>query len=205
MTAERLSHMNNRMAMLAAAHRLFSERGFDGASVDAIAAAAGVSKPTVYRHFESKGSLFNAALQSVLEKLPSAEEIVLERRGPFRQRLIAIAHDVLLLGTGPLMVSLHRMLTLPMDSASHHDQFWDANLQPYLDAMRRLLQSEYAVGALGVNDSARAASHFFSLIAGEPMVRLFLTGKTPIAARDVDEHVDAAVDAFLRAYPRASD
>ena len=198
--------MNNRTAMIAAAHRLFSERGFDGASVDAIAVEAGVSKPTVYRHFESKELLFNAALQSVLEKLPSAEAMVLERRGPLRQRLIAIAHDALLLGTGPLMTSLHRMLTLPTDSAAHRaDESWDANFQPYLDAMRRLLQSEYAVGTLAVNDSARAASHFFSLIAGEPMVRLFLTGKPPIAARDVDEHVEAAVDAFLRAYRRVPD
>jgi TetR/AcrR family transcriptional repressor of mexJK operon len=187
--------------MIAAAHRLFSERGFDGASMDAIAAEAGVSKPTVYRHFESKESLFDAALESALEQLPSAEAMVFDRRGPLRQRLVAIAHDALLLATGPLMASLQRMLTLPMDSAScRAGRLWDAKLQHYLDAMRRLLESEHSRGALWVNDSARAASHFVSLIVGEPMVRLFLTGEPPVAARDVDHHVATAVDAFLRAY-----
>ena len=43
-----------RLAILEAAKRLFMQNGYDGSSMDAIAAEAGVSKLTVYSHFTDK-------------------------------------------------------------------------------------------------------------------------------------------------------
>ena len=40
------------------AQRLFVESGFAGTSMDAIAAAAQVSKPTLYRYYQNKEALF---------------------------------------------------------------------------------------------------------------------------------------------------
>jgi TetR/AcrR family transcriptional repressor of mexJK operon len=197
--------LDTRSAIIAAAARLFAEHGFDATSMDVLAAAAGLTKPTLYRHFGNKEALFAAALQSVLERLPSPEAMILKPSGTLRGRLTAIAYDALRLGTGTLMTSLHRMLSLPMDSASHRaDQLWDAHLQPYHDAMRRFLAAERDAATLDVADVATAASHFFSMIAGEPMVRLFLTGNVAMTKGDIDKHVAAAVDAFLRAYRPAS-
>ena len=191
----------NRSAIIAAAAKLFAERGFDATSMDTIATAAAVSKPTLYRHFQNKEALFEAALRSLLDELPPPEAMILTGSGTLRERLTAIAHDALRLGTGPLMASLHRMLSLPMESAPYRAAgVWEANLQPYHDAMQRLLAAERDAGSLEMIDVARGASHFFSMIAGEPMVRLFLTGDAALPERDADEHVDAAVDAFLRAY-----
>lgn len=48
-------------AVLDAARQVFAERGFDGASVDAVAAAAGLTKGAVYSRFPSKEALFVAA------------------------------------------------------------------------------------------------------------------------------------------------
>jgi AcrR family transcriptional regulator len=48
-------------AVLDAARRVFAERGFDGASVDAVAAAAGLTKGAVYSRFPTKEALFVAA------------------------------------------------------------------------------------------------------------------------------------------------
>lgn len=195
----------NRSAIIGAAAKLFAEHGFDTTSMDAIAAAAAVTKPTLYRHFRNKEALFAAALQSLLDRLPSPEAMILTRSGTLRDRLMAIAHDALRLGTGTLMASLHRMLSLPMESASYRGtEVWESNLQPYHDTLQRLLAAERDAGSLDVVDVARAASHFFSMIAGEPMVRLFLTGSAAMLERDVDEHVKAAVDAFLRAYQRSA-
>ena len=97
------------------------------------------------------------------------------------------------------------MLSLPMESASYRsERLWDSHLQPYHDAMQRLLAAERDAGRLDVADIARLASHFFSMIAGEPMVRLFLTGHASMPEREVGAHVDAAVEAFLRAYAAKS-
>ncbi len=54
--------------ILEAATQIFVESGFDGASVDEIAARSGVSKPTVYSYFDSKEKLFVAILNGVCDR-----------------------------------------------------------------------------------------------------------------------------------------
>src|SRR5580692_4288599 len=49
--------------LLEVATKLFMERGFDGTSIDAVAEAAGVSKPTVYARYHDKRDLFAAVLR----------------------------------------------------------------------------------------------------------------------------------------------
>jgi AcrR family transcriptional regulator len=63
---QRAAHLGperRRPLVLDAAMGVFLERGFEGASMDAIAEAAGVSKPVVYACFASKGELFKALFQ----------------------------------------------------------------------------------------------------------------------------------------------
>ena len=48
--------------LLDVATTLFMERGFDGTSIDAVAEAAGISKPTVYARYRDKRDLFAAVL-----------------------------------------------------------------------------------------------------------------------------------------------
>jgi AcrR family transcriptional regulator len=47
------------------ARRLFAERGYEGASVEAVLRESGVSRGALYHHFDSKEALFEAALESV--------------------------------------------------------------------------------------------------------------------------------------------
>jgi TetR/AcrR family transcriptional regulator of autoinduction and epiphytic fitness len=56
-----------RQAILGAAAAQFRTCGFDATSVDRIAAAAGVSKRTVYNHFPSKDELFTETLVQLFE------------------------------------------------------------------------------------------------------------------------------------------
>jgi len=51
--------------ILAAARKLFASDGFDAASIDAIAAKAGVAKGAVYHHFDSKEEIFTRVLEDV--------------------------------------------------------------------------------------------------------------------------------------------
>jgi AcrR family transcriptional regulator len=54
------------------AARLFAERGFAATTVDAIAAAAGVSKPMLYRHFDSKRDLQMRLMERRRDELAAA-------------------------------------------------------------------------------------------------------------------------------------
>src|SRR5918997_6263133 len=55
--------------MVAAAERLFSERGYHGVSMDAIAAASGISKPMLYEYFGSKEGLLLACVERARGRL----------------------------------------------------------------------------------------------------------------------------------------
>ncbi|MDQ3629023.1 MAG: TetR/AcrR family transcriptional regulator [Actinomycetota bacterium] len=59
---ERADAARNRLRVLAAAERLFAQRGVPGVTMDDVAAAAGVGKGTVYRRFVDKGGLAVALL-----------------------------------------------------------------------------------------------------------------------------------------------
>lgn len=59
---ERADAARNRLRVLAAAERLFAERGVGGVTMDDVAAAAGVGKGTLYRRFTDKGGLAVALL-----------------------------------------------------------------------------------------------------------------------------------------------
>src|SRR5215208_6812069 len=58
-----------RAAILEAATTLFLRHGYRGTSMDEIAATAGVSKQTVYKHFADKESLFSEIVVSTVEEV----------------------------------------------------------------------------------------------------------------------------------------
>jgi AcrR family transcriptional regulator len=58
-----------RLAILKAAAVLFSRHGFKRTSIDLIAEAAKVAKPTIYAHFEDKDALFAAVCSLFMEQL----------------------------------------------------------------------------------------------------------------------------------------
>ena len=61
----RLTAAERRELILAAAVRLFAERGYHATSMDEIAAQAGISKAVVYDHFTSKRELYTVLLDTI--------------------------------------------------------------------------------------------------------------------------------------------
>jgi AcrR family transcriptional regulator len=62
-----------RAVIVDAALKAFLDAGYAEASVNQIAATAGVSIKTLYRHFESKDELFSAVMQAACGKMSDAE------------------------------------------------------------------------------------------------------------------------------------
>ena len=73
-----------RAAILDAAKSLFVDPGYNGVSMDSIAAQAGVSKLTVYSHFGDKETLFTEAVQSKCVEMLPDELFVTDVEGPLR-------------------------------------------------------------------------------------------------------------------------
>ncbi len=70
----------NRDQVLAAARRVFLARGYERATLDAIADEAGFSKGVVYSQFESKGDLFLALLEQRIAERAAQNEAIAKRQ-----------------------------------------------------------------------------------------------------------------------------
>ena len=193
--------LGKRAAILEAAKRLFSSEGFAGASMDQIAAEAGVSKLTVYSHFGDKEALFAAAVRAKCDEMLPDDLFDQELKGPLRTQLQAIASAFFALITSDEAISTHRMMIAPGQADDPlRKLFWEAGPQRTHDAFAAFLQARVDAGEMDVADVARASEQFFALIKGEMHVRMTcgLCDKPPRG--DVAAHIDATVDMFLRAY-----
>lgn len=190
-----------RAVILAAAKALFPTRGFERTSMDAIARAAGVSKLTVYSHFQDKDALFVEAVQERCDELLPSGLFLPRVEGSPREQLTAIAQAFFRMVTSPDAMAMQRMLAVQLPAGSHLPQlFWDAAPRRVCDALAGFLRGQHDAGRLHVPDPALAASQFFCLLKGEYHARLSCGYPLQWSAADVDHHVDATVDLFLRAH-----
>lgn len=99
-----------RQAVIDAAERIFLDQGYANASMDGIAAEAGVSKRTVYNHFASKQDLF----QAVVARLYAGLQEVRRRGLPLDRPPVAVlsefAEDLLAHLRRPQMQGLYRLI-----------------------------------------------------------------------------------------------
>jgi AcrR family transcriptional regulator len=88
----RLPAAERRSLIEDAAARLFAERGYSATTVDDIVAAAGVSKPMLYRHFASKKELQMKLLEHRRDELAAAplDSFIQAQDEPPAQRLAAM-------------------------------------------------------------------------------------------------------------------
>ena len=77
----RLSSAQRREQLLTIAREVFAERGFEGTSVEEIAARAGVSKPVVYEHFGGMDGAYQAVVEKETTTLHAEIHAALTRPG----------------------------------------------------------------------------------------------------------------------------
>jgi AcrR family transcriptional regulator len=82
---------DTRAALLAAARKLFAERGYDGTSIRALTGEAGANLGAVTYHFGSKEALYRSVLLEVLGPLPSLLEEAVTGDGPALARVDRVA------------------------------------------------------------------------------------------------------------------
>ena len=195
--------LGKRAAILEAAKRLFVEQGYDGVSMDQIAAAAGVSKLTVYSHFGDKDALFAAAARAYCEQQLPGQLFDANPGTPLRERLLEIAQAFYAMVSSPEAVAGHRILCTPqMADSPVPGMFWEAGPKRVQADFGELLQRRIDAGELEIDDVPRAASQFFTLLKGDVHAQLVM-GCGETTCRDAMRmHLAASVDMFLRAYAK---
>ncbi|MEV0484626.1 TetR/AcrR family transcriptional regulator [Streptomyces sp. NPDC050508] len=192
-----------RRAIVTAARELFLREGFD-VNMDAIAAAAGVSKATVYNHFASKETLFievvkdsldapiSGTLVTSLDRLAEAEDL--------REALTATARDwVHATRANPDVLALRTIVSRELHRFPELGAAWqqagpERHHPAVADALRRLVDR----GRLDIPDIEVAILQLYSLLPFPHLV--FSTYGTTIDDDLTDRLIAGGVDMFLGHY-----
>jgi AcrR family transcriptional regulator len=182
------------------ARSVFLSAGFDGASMNDVARAAGVSKGTLYAYFTSKDELFKAIIRG--EYAQAAERLcVFKREGDVREMLTDFAVRLLLRMTEPGHLALARVVIAAAGKFPKVGRaFYEAG--PLYGATRLAdeLRALERAGALKVPDPERAAWQFINLCLSFDYKRLLFGVVDSVSREDIEAGVKAGVDVFLKAY-----
>jgi len=180
-----------------AALRLFLEHGYDGTSMDAIAAAAGTTKASLYARFPSKDAVFNDVLDWAVMR---PDWPVAESEPPplddLEGALRAIARSVVRRALDPSMVKLSRIAIAQASRFPAVAQRIHAGGWPRLQVMTELLERHAAAGAIVAEEPEILAEHFLAMVGGAPArLASFVIVRDP---EEQEHHIDLAVQLFLR-------
>ncbi|KAA9159760.1 TetR/AcrR family transcriptional regulator [Amycolatopsis acidicola] len=196
-----------RQAIVDAATGIFLEKGYQGTSMDEIAAAAAVSKQTVYKNFADKERLFHEIILGTLDA--AAEPFGTEIRSlleatDLEPALRELARRYLTVVLQPQVIRLRRLIIgesgrLPGLARTYYERAPERTLARLAECFRELAER----GLLEIEDPALAAEHFAFLILGRPLDRALFHGRErPPEPAEVTRFAEAGVRVFLAAYGR---
>jgi TetR/AcrR family transcriptional repressor of mexJK operon len=182
-----------REAILKGAKTVFLKHGFGDANMDEVAATAGVSKMTVYRHFGSKEDLFAGVITESCQQLVSSEiEEVFAL--PMRDALRAYARKMTDIFFARDTAELHRIVIAESRRFPKLGRlFYETGPQSCIDPLEAYFIQHRNDPKLKVSDAHRAAEEFLELLRGYSHLKMLLGIDKGPSAREVDARIDAAL------------
>ena len=188
--------------IMEAARTHFYAHGLERASVDAIAADAGVSKMTIYSHFGSKEGLFEAVVRERTERVVGGLEgaEALDPRQP-QKVLLAIGEQFLALTREEAALGKFRSVYGAAGAQPEACRaFYRQGAERLIGDLAAYLRRAHEAGSLMVRHPRQAADLFLSMFLGDGHIRGLLMLDMP-DARENRALLKEAVRVFLAAYP----
>lgn len=189
-----------RAAVLAAAQRLFLSNGFAGASMDAVAEMAGVSKLTAYKYFGSKQELFAQAVAAKCGSAFAPLDIEHLANHEVRESLIGFGRAFLSLILGPEAVAVHHLIIAERERTPELGRlFFENAIRPTSDKLATLIARYEEAGQISTGDDPLAAAQdLLALWRGRPFMMIELG--SPLDDEALAAHIVRAVDLCLKAW-----
>ncbi|WP_271570647.1 TetR/AcrR family transcriptional regulator [Bradyrhizobium sp. CCBAU 11386] len=182
---------------------LFLDLGFDATSMDAIARHAGVSKATLYVHFDDKDDLLLALVSDECRRF-GPKTLWQDDGGPIdlRKGLRTIAKTFLEGFLDHRGLAMHRLI---MSCASRHPRvaevFMKAGPERCDAEVAAFLRAAQAQRLVNIPDIKLAATQFLSLIQGKVILKWALSMNVPSEA-ECRSLIEGGIGVFLAAYQR---
>ncbi len=205
MEADDRQSTRKRKAIIDAATATFLQKGYLGTSMDEIAALAGVSKQTVYKHFADKDRLFSEVVTSTVNEASDpvhAEVLDLRDTGDLDADLRDLARRQLGLVMQPRLMQLRRLVIAESSRFPELGRaFYEQGPGRTIGALAATFERLAARGLLDVEDPGLAAAQFNWLVMSAPLNQAMLLGRDDaLTKNELDRHVDDGVRTFLAAY-----
>lgn len=160
--------------LAASAFALFAEKGFDGVNLDQVAAHAGVTKGSLYWHFNSKRELIHAACTHYYRTYQRRINEALATLQDPGQRL---EHTLRVAVRTCLMDEANRVFTMELFTWAVHDADLRRGWQQFYDSVREfyigLVRAAVLAGVARVADPERAVNLMLATMEGIKLRALF--------------------------------
>ncbi|MDM1336638.1 TetR/AcrR family transcriptional regulator [Acinetobacter pseudolwoffii] len=193
--------LEKRQRILSAAKALFLAHGYHASSMNQIAREAGVSKLTVYNHFQDKATLFSCAIEDTCEAILHEHPQVLQPSSDFAQEFHRACLRVLNIISLPEAIKLDLLL---MELASQQsplaEQFYQAS-HAKLEAVWHdffVLAQHYQF--IQVDRPEKQTELIVSLLTGTRHQKILLGLTAPPSSTEQQQIINQAIELFMLKY-----
>ncbi|KIT16675.1 TetR/AcrR family transcriptional regulator [Jannaschia aquimarina] len=187
--------------VLEGARAVFLADGFEGASVDAIARAAGVSKATLYSYFPDKQHLFMEVAKSECgAQIDQAGELLFMECAP-RVALGRAARQIVGFVISEFGQSIFRMCVAESERFPELGrEFFRTGPARFRAQMAEYLTRAVERGELKIDDIDLAGDQFVELCHATLFVEMVFNVRTSATQAEIDRVIDGAVETFMARY-----
>lgn len=187
--------------VLQGAREVFMADGFEGASVDDIARAAGVSKATLYSYFPDKRLLFLEVANGECSRQSQEAIESIDMSAPPEVVLNDVGHRFLRFITSTFGMQIFRMCVAESDRFPEiGQQFYNSGPAVMRAEMAQYFQEAAGRGELRIKDYILAADQFGELCKADIWARLIFGVSKSVSEAEIDRVVEGAVDTFMARY-----
>lgn len=190
-----------RTRILEVASEMFMRQGFSAVSMDAIAEAAPVSKPTLYNHFSDKKALYAAIVQQRCERVFAELDRGLHGGLSVEETLHSIGMQFLALVLAPDAVNMHRIsLGEAVKFPELGKLFYESGPKRSVNLLAEYLRQLHKQGVLNVPEPELSASFFLTMMKGHAHMELMLGIRKRIPEAERERIVSYAVRTFIHGH-----
>jgi AcrR family transcriptional regulator len=172
----------SRTAILKAAYQILRERGFAGFTVEGVAARAGAGKATIYRWWQSKGTL---AIEAFLLAIAPRMDAVPQTQSPIAD-LRRQVHVAAMLYRGRVGQLLRELIALGQEDSETSRALRSDFVEPRRQAALGLLKRAQATGEIGADTDIEVLA---DALWG-PIFHRLLVSRMPLDRGFIDKLLD---------------
>jgi len=187
--------------ILAVAAELFLRDGYGATSIEAIAAAAGMSKRTLYARYANKAEIFAAVVRHIIDEVRPPQDVPLIEGETLSAVLVRLGGFILAAALAPKALGLYRLMVAESERFPELAKMaaTQGALAEAVGLIATLLKSQGEKKRHAVRDPEFAAQQFIFMVLALPQRRALGLGKK-MTSSELRSWLENTVALFLHGY-----